>query len=82
MSNITNLYVKALYKKYEAQIAEAEANLSLYLKNLSAIGEHSDLMEEQDQWITKLSDAQGKLETLKNHVEQENINLDNELIKS
>lgn len=69
MSQITDLYLRALEKKYEAQIAEAQANLSLYLsKNLAAIGEHSDLVDEQDKWITKLSDAQGKLDTLRNHI--------------
>jgi hypothetical protein len=64
---LTNKYVSALYKRYEAQIAEAEANLTLYLsgQNLAAIGEHSDLMEEQDRWITKLAEAKDKLETLK-----------------
>jgi hypothetical protein len=67
MNTITNKYVSALCKRYEAQIAEAEANLTLYLsgQNLAAIGEHSDLMEEQDRWITKLAEAKDKLETLK-----------------
>ena len=64
---LTNKYVSALGKRYEAQIAEAEANLALYLsgQNLAAIGEHSDLMEEQDRWISKLAEAKDKLETLK-----------------
>ena len=48
-------------------MAEAEANLALYLSNnnLAAIGEHSDLMEEQDKWIEKYTNAKDKLETLK-----------------
>ena len=64
---LTNKYVSAQGKRYEAQIAEAEANLALYLsgQNLAAIGEHSDLMEEQDRWISKLAEAKDKLETLK-----------------
>lgn len=67
MSIITNKYVTALSKRYEAEIAEAEANITLYLsgQNLAAIGEHSDLMEEQDRWISKLAEAKDKLETLK-----------------
>jgi hypothetical protein len=66
-TTLTNKYISALSKRYEAQIAEAEANLTLYLsgQNLAAIGEHSDLMEEQDRWITKLAEAKDKLETLK-----------------
>lgn len=64
---LTQKYVSALTKRYEAQIAEAEANLALYLSgsNLAAIGEHSDLMEEQDRWVAKLAEAKDKLETLK-----------------
>jgi hypothetical protein len=65
--SIGNRYINALQKRYEAEMAEAEANLGLYLSsnNLSAIGEHSDLMEEQDKWIEKYTNAKDKLETLK-----------------
>ena len=67
MSIITTKYVSALQKRYEANMAEAEANIALYLsgQNLAAIGEHSDLMEEQDKWIEKYTNAKDKLETLK-----------------
>lgn len=73
---LTNKYVSALRLRYESQIAEAEANLALYLsgQNLAAIGEHSDLMEEQDKWIGKLAEAKDKLETLKSlQLEDSNI---------
>jgi len=65
--SLGNRYVNALSKRYEAEMAEAEANLALYFsnKNLAAIGEHSDLMEEQDKWIEKYTNAKDKLETLK-----------------
>jgi len=65
--SIGNRYITALSKKYEAEMAEAEANLALYFSNsnLAAIGEHSDLMEEQDKWIEKYTNAKDKLETLK-----------------
>lgn len=64
---ITQKYVSALAKRYESQIAEAEANLALYFSgsNLAAIGEHSDLLEEQDKWMAQLAEAKDKLETLK-----------------
>lgn len=72
---LTQKYVSALVKRYESQIAEAEANLMLYLsgQNLAAIGEHSDLLEEQDKWIGRLAEAKDKLETLKS------INFDSQL---
>lgn len=65
--NLGNRYLTALSKRYEAEMAEAEANLALYLSsnNLAAIGEHSDLMLEQDKWIEKYTNAKDKLETLK-----------------
>ena len=64
--SIVNRYITALQKRYEAEMAEAEANLGLYLSsnNLAAIGEHSDLLEEQDKWISKYTDAKDKLESL------------------
>lgn len=64
--NIGQNYVMALRKKYEFQMEEANANLSLYLSgtNLSAIGEHSDLLTEQDKWIEQYANAKDKLETL------------------
>ena len=67
MSIITTKYVSALQKRYEAEMAEAEANIALYLsgQNLAAIGEHSDIMEEQDKWIEKYTNAKDKLDTLK-----------------
>lgn len=66
VENLGNNYVLALTKKYEAEMEEARANLSLYLsnKNLAAIGEHSDLLEEQDKWVEKFTNAKDKLETL------------------
>lgn len=57
-------YITALRKKYEAEMAEAEANLALYVNQLVAIGEHSDLMDEHDKWIEKYTNAKDKLESL------------------
>lgn len=57
-------YVLALRKKYEAEASEAEANLELYVNNLTGIGEHSDLLEEHDKWVEKWSSAKGKLEAI------------------
>ena len=59
-------YVIALKKKYEDQMEEAKANLALYFSNanLSAIGEHSDLLAEHDRWVESYTNAKDKLESL------------------
>ena len=45
--------VTALIKKYEGEIAEAKANIEIYLTNPAGIGEHPDvtaaIQEELDQ---------------------------------
>lgn len=85
MSIITTKYISALQKRYEAEMAEAEANLALYLSNnnLAAIGEHSDLMEEQDKWIEKYTNAKDKLETLQSlDLNDSNLNKRSERINS
>jgi hypothetical protein len=70
MENLQTVYYTALKKRYESQIAEAEANLTLYFssKNLAAIGEHSDLLTEHDRWIEQLANAKDKLATLENFI--------------
>ena len=59
-------YYNALRKRYEAQIEEAKANLTLYFSSthLAAIGEHSDLLAEHDKWVEVLANAKDKLDTL------------------
>ena len=68
-------YYNALKLRYEAQMAEAEANLDLYFSNanLAAIGEHSDLLAEQDRWIEAYANAKDKLESLKSLYEKHNV---------
>jgi hypothetical protein len=83
--SLGNRYITALSKRYEAEMAEAEANLALYFSNsnLAAIGEHSDLMEEQDKWIEKYTNAKDKLETLKSlNLNDDDLNKKSERINS
>lgn len=62
--NLGENYINALKKKYEAKMEEAKANLALYTTNLSAIGEHSNLLEEHDKWVDVYATTKGKLEAL------------------
>jgi hypothetical protein len=54
----------ALIKKYEAQIAEGEATLEIYFTNSVGIGEHPQHLEEMDKYVTMITDAQDKKNTL------------------
>jgi hypothetical protein len=55
---------EALIKKYEAQIAEGEATLEIYFTNSVGIGEHPQHLEEMDKYVTMITDAQDKKDTL------------------
>jgi hypothetical protein len=56
--------IEALQKKYEAEIAVAKANIQVYLDNPAGIGEHPDLVSAVDEQMTKLAEAEDKLESL------------------
>jgi len=60
----SQLLYRALETKYEAQIAEAQATLAIYFESSVGIGEHPQHLEEMDKFVTQLTDAQDKLETL------------------
>ncbi len=55
---------ESLIKKYESEIAEAEATLMVYMENPVGIGEHPQHIEEMDKFVEKLANASDKLQTL------------------
>jgi hypothetical protein len=57
--------LEALEKKYEADIAQADATIHIYLNNSVGIGEHPQHLEEIDKQVQKIADAQEKLQVLK-----------------
>lgn len=57
---------EALVKKYEADIADAEARLYVYFSNSVGIGEHPQHTEEMDKLVEQLTDAKDKLKTITN----------------
>ena len=61
-----DIFIDALVKKYEAEIAESKATLTIYLTNSVGIGEHPQHIEEMDKLIAKIADAEDKLKTIKN----------------
>ena len=54
----------SLRARYEADIAEADATINIYLNNSVGIGEHPQHIEEVDKQLQKISDAQEKLDAL------------------
>ena len=51
----------ALEARYEAQIAEADATVKIYLENSVGIGEHPQHIDEVDKQFDKISTAREKL---------------------
>ena len=58
---------EALIIKYEGEIAEAKANIKVYLANPVGIGEHPDIISAMDTQIEKMAHAEEKLLAVKNH---------------
>ena len=61
----------ALEARYDAQIAEADATIKIYLENSVGIGEHPQHIEELDKQFDKIATAQEKLQVLEDFREQQ-----------
>ena len=66
MATIKKMILEALEKKYDAEIAEADATLKVYLENPVGIGEHPQIVDEADKQKAKICRNKEKLEELKN----------------
>ena len=58
---------KALKKKLEGDIERSKCNINVYLNQSVGIGEHIDIVETVEKELTKLAEAEDKLETLINN---------------
>ena len=65
MTKIRQTMLQALEKKYESDIAQADATIQIYLNSSVGIGEHPQHLEEIDKQVQKIADAQEKIEVLK-----------------
>ena len=59
--------IEALEKRYEAQLAEADATLKIYLENSVGIGEHPQHVDECDKLIAKVAQAEENLRVLRQY---------------
>jgi len=56
--------IDALEARYDAQIAEADATIKIYLENSVGIGEHPQHIDEVDKQLQKITEAEEKLGAL------------------
>ena len=59
--------IEALEKRYEAQLAESDATLKIYLENSVGIGEHPQHVDECDKLIARVAEAEEKLRVLRQY---------------
>lgn len=62
-----NYLLKALCFKLEGEIEVAKANVMVYQRSSVGIGEHPDIVEAIETQISKIAEAEDKLETIKRH---------------
>ena len=71
--NIRDRLVKAMRKKYEADMETALATIDIYLANSVGIGEHPQHIQEIDKLLSNYCTAKEKLESLVRHFDDSEI---------
>ena len=66
MATFKQVIVDALEKKHEAKMAEAEANIKVYMENPVGVGEHPNIVQEVENLLKQIKDAKEMLDELKN----------------
>ena len=64
-------FYKAAVSHWTAQKDEAIATLELYFQKSVGIGEHSKILEEINDWTSKLSEAEENINSLKTYFEDD-----------
>ena len=62
-----NHLLKALIAKLQGEIEVAKANVLVYQRNSVGIGEHPDIVEAIETQISKIAEAEDKIETIEKH---------------
>tara|TARA_R110001632_G_scaffold173409_1_gene292878 strand:- start:109 stop:315 length:207 start_codon:yes stop_codon:yes gene_type:complete len=62
--SLRSTLLQALEDRYQAQVSEADATIQIYLEKPVAIGEHPQHIDELDKLITKIAEAEEKLQIL------------------
>ena len=66
MATFRQVIVDALEKKYEAKMAEAEANIKVYMENPVGVGEHPNIVEEVEKQMQIIKESKEMLDELAN----------------
>jgi hypothetical protein len=61
---MSELKLKALRARYNAERLEALATIEVYMSNSVGIGEHPQIIDELDKLVRKVDEAEGLLKTL------------------
>ena len=69
--DIKESMIKALRKKYEADIEEAKVTAEVYLQRPVGIGEHPQFIEELDKLVSKIAEADDKIKTINSHFDDD-----------
>ena len=60
-----NFLLEALVKKLEGEIEVSKANITVYTRSSVGVGEHSDIVETIEKEVSKIAEAQDKIDTIK-----------------
>jgi len=66
MPSYREVIIDALEKKYEAQMAQAEANIKVFMENPVGVGEHPNIVQEVEKLLKEIKDSKEMLDELKN----------------
>jgi len=61
------MLLEALVMKLQGEIAVAKANVNVYLNKSVGIGEHPEIVEALETQISRIAEAEDKIETIKKH---------------
>ncbi len=63
-----NSLLEAIIKKAEGEIAVAKANISVYMRNSAAIGDHPNIVEAIETQIERIAEAHEKISTIEKYL--------------
>ena len=66
MATLQQVIVDALEKKYEAKMAEAEANIKVYMEKSVGVAEHPNVVQEVENQMKIIKESKEMLDELAN----------------